>query len=579
MTDQIDGSKPENTRTYRSISTDEMQSENTLTTIHQWKYVWKTGSGSNSTCDFQELLKYSTKKHVRFLISKVEQSGWAESSKAANFRHIRAILSHAFNEQKGKKKVELSVDTAAAYIHAQWLSIRTTGVGLHGQSKSAKSLGFEASLYSCMLKKFGLGVIPKARRNLDTNSAALDSNNYTKKELKLVARALLSDRKALYKCYLDESISDYQRTLVFNYLMSNAVLLYIYYTAAGQAEALNTYVIEDEWKVDKVGGNRISVKGLKTRGYKEETRSFTPRAAAKTFFEEHFQLSKLNAEDLGLDKHYLFTRRNGKTPTQSNLFHYIQQLMERSVSLKMALSNNASFILNCERLKSSVKNYAENKLGRSGAMTGTRNQSESTWNNSKYGKNSKEVARPELAMGTSTLYAYSKNPTGGAMVAIATTKAKHCEVLSVEEADALREASKHPIDDISNGGVCKGEDTPQKREFHKSNMDVGLLDEDDVKGLGCGYVIKCFVCRNFAVIDEVHDIWRFLSFELRLKEALIAHKDLTHFINNFGEVQASIAEIKKRFKKRNLKAAETYLKRQGCHPLWDEDSISDIFKG
>ncbi len=59
-----------------------------------------------------------------------------------------------------------------------------------------------------MLKKFGLGVIPKARRNLDTNSAALDSNNYTPKELKLVARALLSDRKTLYKRYLDESINN-----------------------------------------------------------------------------------------------------------------------------------------------------------------------------------------------------------------------------------------------------------------------------------------------------------------------------------------------------------------------------------
>ena len=169
-----------------------------LTTIHQWKYVWKAADGCNHTCDFQELLKYSTKKHVRFLISKVEQSGWAEATKVTNFGRIRIILSHAFNEQKGKKKVELSVDTAAAYIHAQWLSIRTTGIGLHGQFKSAKTLGLEASVFSSILKKFGLGVIPKARRNLDANSAALDSNNYTKKELKLVARALLSDRKTLY---------------------------------------------------------------------------------------------------------------------------------------------------------------------------------------------------------------------------------------------------------------------------------------------------------------------------------------------------------------------------------------------
>lgn len=57
----------------------------------------------------------------------------------------------------------------------------------------------------------------------------------------------------------------------------------MYYTAAGQAEALNTFVVEDGWSVDKAGGNRISVKGLKTRGYKEESRIFTPRAVSKTF--------------------------------------------------------------------------------------------------------------------------------------------------------------------------------------------------------------------------------------------------------------------------------------------------------
>ncbi|MEZ8446807.1 hypothetical protein AB6C93_13145 [Vibrio splendidus] len=184
MTDKIDVNKPENARIYRSIPTDEMQSDNPLATIHQWKYVWKNGNGTNSNCNFEELLQYSTKKHVRFLISKFDQSGWAESGKVAYFRDIRAILSHAFNEKKGKQKVELSAESASAHIQAQWLSIRTTGVGLHGKPKKAKTLGWEASKFSSMLKKFGLGEIPKALRNLDTNSASFDSSNYTPKELK-----------------------------------------------------------------------------------------------------------------------------------------------------------------------------------------------------------------------------------------------------------------------------------------------------------------------------------------------------------------------------------------------------------
>ncbi|HBC3483053.1 hypothetical protein [Vibrio sp. JZG10] len=581
MTENFDSDKPDNVRTYRSIPTDEMQSDNPLSKIHQWKYIWVSSTGVNCTCDFKEWLQYSTKGHVSLLISKFEQSGWAESSKVRNFTSIGNILKHSFNSQpqKRKSKVEFSPETCVNYIQASWLSQRTTGVGLHGRPIKAKTLGWMASVYNSILKKFGFGQIPKASRNLDTASGSLDSNNYTKKELKRIARALLSDRKLLYKEYLNEAASEYYREIAFNKLISNALFLYVYYTAAGQAEALNTFVVEDGWSVDAVGGNRISVKGLKTRGYKEESRSFTPRAVSKTFFEEHFELSKLNAVDLGLDKHYLFRRRNGKKPTNNNLDLYISSLMRRSVLLQTMKAANPDFSLTCERLKSSIKQYAEEKLGRQGSMESNRNSSESTWNNSDYSKNSKAVAHRELAFGAATLFALGCNPTGGVTAAIATTKAQRCEVLSSEEADALRASSSVPVDDIANGGVCKGEDVPQKREFQKSNLETGLLDDDDVKNTACGYVIKCFICRNFAVVDEVHDIWRLLSFELRLNEAVAAHKSLDHFIKNFSEVKSAIRDIKKRFKKRNLKAAEKYLERQGCHPLWDEDSIQDIFKG
>lgn len=581
MTENFNSDKPENVRTYRSIPTDEMQSDNPLSKIHQWKYIWVDSRGSNRTCDFKDLLQYSSKEHVSRLISKFEQSGWAEATKVGHFNSIGDILKHSSNIQSQKKvpMVEFSPETCLNYIQASWLSQRTTGVGLHGKPIKAKYLGWMASNYNSILKKFGFGQIPKAARNLDTASALLGSNNYTKKELKSIARALFSDRKLLYKEYLNEAVSEHYREIAFNKLIYNALFLYVYYTAAGQTEALNTFVVEDGWSVDAVGGNRISVKGLKTRGYKEESRSFTPRAVSKTFFEEHFELSKLNAVYLGLDKHYLFRRRNGKKPTTDNLALYIASLMRRSVLLQTMKVANPDFSLNCVRLKSSNKQYAEEKLGRQGSMESNRNSSESTWNNSDYSKNSKAVAHRELAFGAATLFALGSNPTGGVIAAIATTKAQHCEVLSSEEADALRASSRVPVDDIANGGVCKGEDVPQKREFQKSNLETGLLDDEDVKNTACGYVIKCFICRNFAVVDEVHDIWRLLSFELRLNEAVAAHKSLDHFIKNFSEVKSAIRDIKKRFKKRNLKAAEKYLERQGCHPLWDEDSIQDIFKG
>lgn len=158
MTENFDSDKPDNVRTYRSIPTDEMQSDNPLSTIHQWKYIWVSGSGANQTCDFKEWLKYSTKQHVSLLISKFEQSGWAESSKVANFKSIGNILNHSFTSQpqKRKSKVEFSPETCVNYIQAAWLSQRTTGVGLHGQPIKAKTLGWMASNYSSILKSLVL---------------------------------------------------------------------------------------------------------------------------------------------------------------------------------------------------------------------------------------------------------------------------------------------------------------------------------------------------------------------------------------------------------------------------------------
>ena len=73
--------KKTNVRTYRSLPTSDMKRNNTLTEITQWKYVWKSGAGTNSTCDFSQWKAFATDEHIRFLISKFEQSGWAESTK------------------------------------------------------------------------------------------------------------------------------------------------------------------------------------------------------------------------------------------------------------------------------------------------------------------------------------------------------------------------------------------------------------------------------------------------------------------------------------------------------------------
>jgi hypothetical protein len=230
-------------------------------------------------------------------------------------------------------------------------------------------------------------------------------------------------------------------------------------------------------------------------------------------------------------------------------------------------------------LKSSIKQYAEHKMGRKKAAENTRN-APGTYDSSNYGKVSKGEAGEQLAFGLTALHYLGENPDGGAVVAVAKAKESTGVVISHEEWEALKMSkdTEQQAVEINNGGFCKGADTPEKKEFQKNIARTGLLSKEEQSKLGCGFVVKCFSCTNFGVVDEPHDIWRLLSFEKRLNEALGAHRSVEHFITNFGEVKANLNKLKERFKKAHLKAAMKLLERE-CHPLWDEDSVMDIFRG
>ena len=578
MTDAITTDSKENARSYRSIPTNEMVTDNTLANITKWKYVWTNCQGGDSTIDFKELKTYATDKHIRLLISKFEQSGWRESTKVEQFKTVRNVLRHAFGAQDGKSKVEFSPEACTQYIHAAYLSMASKGMGLNGKPVSAKTLGWLGSNLNSICKKFGFGVIPKAARNLGTSSASLDSDNYTAKQLRSIAFALLTDRKALLKRYHDEYLTPAQRKLAFDRLVYNAAFLTIYYLGTGETETLSMF-LDDEWECKKTGAGRISIEGFKTRGNSVELRSFTPRASCKGFFESHIALSKAHSVSLGLDKHFLFRKTSGNAPTNNNLSGYAKDyLPKHSKRIQDLICNNPDFRLTTNLLKSSIKQYAEQKLGRDKAATNTRNAPR-TYDNAKYGKVSKDEARSQLALGLTALHHVGQNPTGGTVVAVAKAKLASGEVISQDEWKALKEKDEaQRVVKNLNGGFCKGEDTPQKKEFQKSIEKSNVLSDDDKGDLGCGFVVKCFICTNFGVVDDPHDIWRLLSFEKRLNEAMLAHQNIEHFITNFGEVKAELNALKARFKKSHLKAAIKLLERE-CHPLWDENSVMAIFRG
>ena len=150
--------------------------------------------------------------------------------------------------------------------------------------------------------------------------------------------------------------------------------------------------MDDEWTFQTSGAGRISIEGFKTRTNTVEQRTFTPKAACKSFFESHLKLSKAHSISLGLDKHFLFKKANGRAPNSGNLYTYAHNyLPKHSKRFQDLINKNPEFRLNCNLLKSSIKQYAEQKLGRLQAATNTRNSVE-TYDSAKYGKVTKEEA-------------------------------------------------------------------------------------------------------------------------------------------------------------------------------------------
>ncbi len=145
--------------------------------------------------------------------------------------------------------------------------------------------------------------------------------------------------------------------------------------------------------------------------------------------------------------------------------------------------------------------------------------------------------------------------SGNVKLAIETVESEfNIQVLTPLAVKQMRE--KDPkFNDIPNGGACKNKDTKNKQDFMRSIDKNPLLTNDDKKLMGCGYIVKCFWCENFAVVDEVVDIWRLLSFEQKVQDIFSQHQNLDHYIKNYADLLARINNLKSKFTPKKLKVA------------------------
>ncbi|EJL6718961.1 hypothetical protein NMS57_001197 [Vibrio alginolyticus] len=179
-----------------------------------------------------------------------------------------------------------------------------------------------------------------------------------------------------------------------------------------------------------------------------------------------------------------------------------------------------------------------------------------------YSKVSKETAQKEM---TQTAHALEKHARG-IKISIAVQEGKNIYNPKIINEKEKQESG---VAEVKNGGTCKGLETPESKEFQKSLDKNLLLSDEDKKLMGCGFIIKCFGCANFAVVDEVNDIWKLLSFESILNDSINYHVSFAHFIEKQGELKAKLQIIKDKLSPKKLATAIKKLDKQGLHPLWD----------
>lgn len=567
------------TRRNKTPSDSDLKIDNTVQLIPNLKFIWINGGNEKRTANFTDFKDWCEGKYIRKLVTTFEQSGWSESSKCHYFATVKRLLKHTHLnldvDSSERHSIEITASVCKRYLLDEYNSIVATGKGLSGRKKSLKSLGGAAFDFNVLLSKLGEAKLPKGSVPSASYSERLTSNNYTDKEFKVIARALHTDRRKWSKKLISEGEQVTKNT--FNKVVNNAFLMMVYYTAASQSELINA-VVDNEVEFQKLSGNRFTITGIKNRaGGKELAYEITPRKHCKEFLEHYLPLSRKLCEHLGVNEHRLFLYLDGSPITNKRLLSYINYLYKNYPELAKCKDEGLDFALNCERLKSSVKYRTREAVGYDKGIVAGRH-SEGVHQKNNYSKTNKEDAHKELSLGAMTLETHARNNNGDISISISTAKQLvGIKVYESGEYEAMKANSE--VEHLKNGGTCQGKDTEQKRQFKRELDKNKTLTAEDKELMSCGYIVKCFGCANFGVVDEITDIWKLLSFEMRLNESLQSHKNLAHFLSNFGEIKTQIKDLKSRLNQKKLKQAIKRLERE-VHPLWDDEySIDDIFRG
>lgn len=535
-------------------------------------FDWKNGNNKEVRIDIKVEIDHDFCDEAlhRRIADSFRSSSLKPATKCSYLSQLRSIFD--WKSATGNKHDPISQALFKNYLYDLQDKARKGDAKVKSTTLSRYQRGVQS-----LLKLFGLPRISKPELiKVSSGGNDLVSDAYQKHEWTMIVRALHSHRKKLLhkinsSLVLDEvTINDYS---------ANVLLMTTVYTAATQKELFTATFPDQVVSYERNGKDHWITKGVKNRSNEFKTTELKFKQNGKRMLEEFLPISrKVNAFCKNTEYQLFVALEDGKSREfeAGDLYTYENRLTRDIEALREYKKANSDFSIRTQRIRSSITSKVQSERGEGSAVVAGRH-SLKVHREAKYGRNKKQVNQKELAAQTHVMEHFGRN-SGNIKLAIETVEEEfEIQVLTPLAAKEIREKNSS-FNDLKNGGTCKNHETKEKKQFQRKIDSNPLLTDADKQMMGCGFIVKCFWCDNFAVVDEVVDIWRLLSFEQRMRDSFSQHQGVEHYIKNYADLQISLDKLKEKFTPLNLRVAKKRLEKE-VHPFWaDEDVLKDVLR-
>ncbi|PSU80700.1 hypothetical protein C9J21_07655 [Photobacterium phosphoreum] len=557
------------------ISNEELKITDNVTHIKNGNRIvqWRNSNNAIKSYNFNALNYEFTDKETlaQYLYESFENSDWSDSTKVTMFSVIRRLLE--FNAHYEKNSNPINNKTMIQFLEHTHKEV------LKGGGLKRASLSQLKRNCNSILNKLGLNKIPKGY-GFDYKAGGNDlvTDEYSKQEWFALIRALHNRRKLL-RARLDNNEDDNFNINDHNEYVINCLCMLCIYTGATSSELFTAYFAEEKVSYIASGKNWYAVDGIKNRASKLNNYSLHFKTSGKLFIEEYFPyIRKINNSHKKNEPLLFPLLTQDEEITQVNgeiLIKYQDKFIKIDDKLASLKEKDPSFTFRLQRIRSSSLSRSNRELGEKTSIS-VGNHTLKVHQANKYSRGNKKVNQIEAAKSAVTLESTVRNG-GNIELGINTTS----QIMNIPIVDVTEYENKFKNSNdtckTTQGGVCKGEDNKQTKAFKKSLNKHNLLTESDLENISCGYIIECFDCSNFGVIDDVEDIWCLLSFREQLNNSIQHHCSLKHFIKNYGDIMISIDRLLDRLTSRNVELAMKKIMKGKLHPQWDDEyAIADI---